>query len=171
MRDIFDFEIIDSGKIPVISFFGISDKKFNALKDRILGKTLIFTDHSDWSTEKIVSAYRSQYHIEDCFKQMKDTKHLGFRPLYHWTDKTIRVHAFYCVLALQLSNILNMEIKKMGYKMSVQRMLETLGDVQQVITVFPQKGKSIKRSSFSRLNGIAKEIIEKLDLLRYQIKL
>lgn len=170
MKDIFEYQITDADGFPSISFT-VSDEKFNILKEKILGKSVIYTDHTDWDTEKIVSAYRSQYHIEECFKQMKDTKYLGFRPLYHWTDKTIRVHAFYCVLALLLSSILNMEIEKMGYKMSIQHMLETLHDVQQVITVFPQKDKNIKKSSFSRLNGTAKEIIDKLDLLKYQIKL
>lgn len=168
MKDIFNCQIIDTGAVPEISFT-ISEERFNSLKEKTLGKTVIYTDHTDWDTGKIVSAYRSQYHIEKCLKQMEDSKHPGFRPVYHWTDKTLRVHAFYCILALLLSNLLNMEIKKLGYTMSVQHMLDTLDDVQQVITVFSQKGKSIQRSSFSRFNGMAKEIIEKLDLLRYQI--
>ena len=112
MKDIFEYQITDTGKAPEISFL-VSDEKFNSLKERVLGKTVIYTDHADWDTEKIISAYRSQYHIEDCFKQMKDTKHLGFRPLFHWTDGNIRVHAFYCFLALLLSNLLNKEIEKM----------------------------------------------------------
>lgn len=170
MKDIFDYQIIDTGTVPAISF-AVNREKFEILKEKILGKSVIYTDHTDWETEKIVSAYRSQYHIEECFRQMKDTKHLGFRPLYHWTDKTIRVHAFYCILALLLCSILNKEIEKLGHNMSIQQMLENLHDVQQVITVFPQKNKSIRKSSFSRFNGTAKEIVEKLDLLRYQIKL
>jgi transposase len=37
-----------------------------------LGKTILFTDNQDWTDEQIVLAYRSQYHIEDAFRQMKD---------------------------------------------------------------------------------------------------
>ncbi len=36
------------------------------------GKTILFTDNEGWTDEQIVSAYRSQYHIEDAFKQMKN---------------------------------------------------------------------------------------------------
>jgi transposase len=36
------------------------------------------------SNEQIVKAYRSQYHVEDAFQQMKDTKYLSFRPMHHY---------------------------------------------------------------------------------------
>lgn len=161
MKDIFDYQIMDTGTVPAISFV-VNREKFEMLKEKILGKSIIYSDHADWETEKIVSAYRSQYHVEECFRQMKDTKHLGFRPLYHWTDKTVRVHAFYCVLTLLLCSILKKEIEKLGYPMSIDNVLENLSDVQQVITVFSEKKKRISKTSFSRLNGTAKEIIESL---------
>ncbi len=41
------------------------------------GKTILFTGNADWSEEQIVLAYRSQYHIEDAFKQMKNPHFLG----------------------------------------------------------------------------------------------
>jgi transposase len=173
MKDVFEYQVLLSDKkLPVITY-SLNDQKLVEIKDKYLGKALIFTDHKDWPNEKIVSSYRSQYHIEDCFKQMKDIEHLGFRPILHWTDQMIRVHAFYCVLALMLCSILNKEIENIGYKMSINAMLDMLNEVQQVITVFPQrKGKKhINKSSFSNLEGTAKIIIEKLDLLKYQIKL
>ena len=42
------------------------------------GKTILFTDNADWSEEEIVLAYRSQHHIEDAFKQMKNPHFLGW---------------------------------------------------------------------------------------------
>jgi transposase len=47
------------------------------------GKTILFTDNADWSEEQIVLAYRSQYHIEDAFKQMKNPHFLGWSPMFH----------------------------------------------------------------------------------------
>ena len=44
------------------------------------GKTILFTDNADWPEEEIVLAYRSQYHIEDAFKQMKNPHFLGWSP-------------------------------------------------------------------------------------------
>jgi transposase len=31
---------------------------------------------------------------------MKDPHVVSFGPMHHWTDSKIRVHVFYCVLAL-----------------------------------------------------------------------
>jgi transposase len=172
MKAIFDYSIVGSkGNLPSITF-AVNEKKLEHVKERVLGKSIVFTDHKDWPNEKIVSTYRAQYHIEECFKQMKDIAHLRFCPVHHWTDQKIRVHAFYCVLALMLCSVLNREIEAMGYKMSIDAMLDMLKDVQQVITVFPKIGtKHTSKVSFSRLDGIAKEIIEKQGLMKYRIKL
>ena len=47
-----------------------------------LGKTILFTDNADWSDEEIVLAYRSQYHIEDAFRQMKNPHFLHWSPCF-----------------------------------------------------------------------------------------
>ena len=78
------------------------------------GKTILFTDNHAWSDDQIVLAYRSQYHIEDAFKQMKNPHFLGWSPMFHWTDSKIRVHAFYCVLALLLTSLLQRELAQGG---------------------------------------------------------
>lgn len=149
--------------------FNVDQVKFEELKERVLGKSIVFSDNHDWETEKIIAAYRSQYHIEDCFKQIKNTKYLSFRPLLHWTDQKIMVHAFYCILSLVLCSLLNKEINKMGYKMSINRMLEGLSDVEHVITVFPNKKtkKEKEKYSFSGYQGDVKDIIDTLGLKKY----
>lgn len=35
--------------------------------------------------------------------------------------------------------IVKLELEKMGYPMSINNMLETLSDIKQVFTVFPEK--------------------------------
>ena len=94
------------------------------------GKTILFTDNADWSEEQIVLAYRSQYHIEDAFKQMKNPHFLGWSPMFHWTDSKIQVHAFYCVLALLLTSLLQRELARKGEPLSINRMLEELGGIR-----------------------------------------
>ena len=75
-------------------------------------------------------------------------------------------------LAMTLCSVLNRELEDMGYKMSINSMINCLMEVQQVITVFSQSGKKqVSKSSLSRLDGMAKTIIENLGLLKYQIKL
>lgn len=91
------------------------------------GKTILFTDNSDWFDEQIVLAYRSQYHIEDAFRQTKNPHFLGWSPMYHWTDSKIQVHDFYCVLALLPSSLLQRELARKSEPLSINRMLEEPG--------------------------------------------
>jgi transposase len=103
------------------------------------GKTILFTDNADWSEEQIVLAYRSQYHIEDAFKQMKNPHFLGWSPMFHWTDSKIQVHAFYCVLALLLTSLLQRELARKGEPLSINRMLEELGAIRETLVVYPRR--------------------------------
>jgi transposase len=104
-----------------------------------LGKTMLFTDNADWLDEDIVLAYRSQHHIENAFRQMKNPHFLGWSPMFHWTDSKIQVHAFYCVLALLLTSLLQRELAGRGEELSVNRMLEELGGIQETLIVYPRR--------------------------------
>jgi len=169
MRDIFDCTVtVEPGQTPELTF-SCSDERLVALQERILGKTVLFTDRKEWSNEQIVSAYRSQYHVEDAFKQMKDTAHLSFRPLRHFTDDKIRVHAFYCVLAYTLAALLNKELKQMGHSVSINRMLDKFQEAQQVVSVFNTASgkKPVVKTAYSRFEGFAKEYDDKYGLLKH----
>jgi len=93
--------------------------------DLHFGKTLLFTDRNDWSDEQVIAAYRSQAKIEDAFRQMKDAQFVCWRPLLHWTDQKVRVHAAYCVFALLLSALLLREVRRAGVVIGLDLLLET----------------------------------------------
>jgi transposase len=135
-----------------------------------LGKTLLFTDNADWSDEEIVLAYRSQYHIEDAFKQMKHPHFLHWSPMYHWTDSKIRVHAFYCVLALTLSSVLQRDVWRMGEQLSINRLLEELGGIRETLVIYPRRqGQRQNRTApcLTRMNPLQQRLYSLLDLQRY----
>lgn len=114
---------------------------FARIKERQLGKRILFTDQKNWSNEQIVLAYRSQSQVEDAFADMKDPHFLSWEPMFHWTDSKIRVHAFYCVLALILGSLLQRRAAQNGLSLSLQALLKTLNGIQEVINVFPPAGK------------------------------
>jgi transposase len=135
-----------------------------------LGKTILFTDNADWSDEEIVLAYRSQYHIEDAFKQMKNLHFLHWSPMHHWTDSKIRVHAFYCVLALTLSSVLQREVWHKGEQLSINRLLEELGGIQETLVIYPRRqGQRQNRTAtcLTRMNPLQQRLFSLLDLQRY----
>ena len=135
-----------------------------------LGKTLLFTDNADWSDEEIVLAYRSQYHIEDAFKQMKNPHFLRWSPMHHWTDSKIRVHAFYCVLALTLSSVLQREVWQKGEQLSINRLLEELGRIQETLVIYPRRQgqrQNPTATCLTRMNPLQQRLFSLLDLQRY----
>jgi len=168
MKDLFNYSVQEENGFAMLSY-SLNQDGFMKLKRNVLGRSFLFTDHSDWANEHIVGAYRSQYHVEEAFKRMKDTDYLTFRPIFHFTDSKIRVHAFYCILAYLLTSLLKRELEEMSFKMSIPRMLDCFQNVQQVITIF---SKSITHDnnfiiSYSGLDGIAYSYIQKHNLLRY----
>ena len=109
------------------------------LQDTYLGKTLLITAHKQWSDAQVIRAYRSQFVIEEIFHEMKD-RHIGaWWPLHHWTDSKIQVHGLYCTIALLLRALLWRRARQAGLHLSMSGLLEKLGQLRQVINVFPAK--------------------------------
>jgi transposase len=134
------------------------------------GKTILFTDNADWSEEQIVLAYRSQYHIEDAFKQMKNPHFLGWSPMFHWTDSKIQVHALYCVLALLLASLLQRELAGKGEPLSINRLLEELGGIQETLVVYPRRQGQRQASTavcLTRMTALQQRLFSLLDLQRF----
>jgi transposase len=44
------------------------------------------------SNEQIILAYRSQFNIENVFKEMKDRDIGNWWPVFHWTEQKIQIH-------------------------------------------------------------------------------
>ena len=114
---------------------------FAQLKEHQLGKRILFTDQKSWSNEQIILAYRSQSQVENAFADMKDPHFLSWEPMFHWTDSKIRVHAFYCVLALILGSLLQRRAAQNGLSLSLQALFKALNGIQEVTNVFPPAGK------------------------------
>jgi transposase len=134
MKKLFDYKIMKNS-VNYNTSFSFSHERFEIIKEKFLGKTILFTNRDNWSNEEIVAAYRSQFHVEEAFKQMKNTKYISFRPVRHFTDKTIIVHAFYSVLGYSLSCLLQREMEELGYKMSINKILDGLNQVMLTINI------------------------------------
>ena len=111
MNDLIQIEVTATDRQPHLSY-RVDEAAWQHLQHTLLGKNILFTDQDTWSDEEIVRAYRGQSHIEEAFKRMKSPHFVSWRPLHHWTDQKIRVHAFYCVLALPLSSLLRRTLRR-----------------------------------------------------------
>lgn len=138
------------------------------LKEHVLGKTVLFTDHSDWESEEIILAYRSAWMIEHTFRQMKDADYLTVRPLYCWTDQKIKAHIFCCVMAVRLCYLLKKELFDHGIEVGINEMIENLRKKKQYIHFYQQK-RGLKESySTSRPGKLTEDIMDALGLRIYE---
>ena len=141
VSDILNTEIIESdGRLDFL--FSTDAASFERLKRSRLGKRILCTDNHKWSTEEIILGSRAQYHVEDAFKQMKNPHWVSFSPAFHWTDQKLRVHAFYCVLALMLSSLLQRKAAHAGIRLSIPSLYEQLFEVTEILNLYPPESKS-----------------------------
>ena len=146
------------------------------LSRRVLGKTILFSDQDAWADHDIVLAYRGQSHIEDAFRTMKNPHFITLRPMHHWTNPMIRVHAFYCVLALTIASLLARELHHKGIDISIPRLLERLNRIDEVALIWPRRpGRPSPNSpqqprdtlTLSDMTPEQQRIFDALDLKRY----
>jgi hypothetical protein len=57
----------------------------------------------------------------------------------HWTDSKIQVHAFYRVLALLLTSLLQRELARAGQSLSNNSTLENLAAIRETLVVHPRR--------------------------------
>jgi transposase len=160
MKKLISVEVIECNGIPRISYH-LDNAVFAELCDTYLGKNIIITDNAHWTTEEIIVSYRSQYIVEDIFKQMKDRKTGSWWPMFHWTDQMIRVHGLYCSITLLIRALMMKKIQNAGISMSINRTQEKLSEIREVINVFPQKRKKkISQSVVSKMDETQKRLFE-----------
>jgi transposase len=138
-----------------------------ALVDTYLGKTLLITSHQEWTDVQVIRAYRSQFVIEEVFHEMKDRRIGTWWPLRHWTDSKIQVHGLYCTIALLLRALLWRRARQAGLRLSMAGLLEKLGQIQQVINVYPAKRTGqppTEQSVLTQRDEVQEKLIEILGL-------
>ena len=114
------------------------------LEQRLFGKRILFTNR-DWPVPDVVAAYRSQSDAEFGFRQLKDPHVVSFSPMHHWTDSKIRVHVFYCVLALAVAHLMRRQADHAGLHLSVRELLDHLAGIEETELLYHDGGKGRPR--------------------------
>ncbi len=147
--------------------YGVRPGAPEKLADTYLGKTLLITSQQAWTDAQIIRAYRSQFVIEEIFHEMKD-RHIGtWWPMHHWTDGKIQVHGLYCTIAVLLRALVWRRVAQAGVRLSMAGLLEKLGQIRQVVNVYPARrgGKSAPQQSVSsRRDQVQERLIHILGL-------
>jgi transposase len=144
-----------------------------ALEEEIFGKRVLVTDKGKdlAPTPVIVSDYRSQEAAKEDFRQMKGPSVVSFSPMYHWTDQKIRVHAFYCVLALMAARLMVREAEHAGMHMSVRELLGALAGIGETVLLYQgERGRPRAKRVTTEMDGTQKRLYDIFGLGSYAPK-
>lgn len=147
--------------------YAIDSDALHELSNTYLGKNILITSRKEWDNAKIVTAYRSQFIIEDVFKEMKDRTTGSWWPMYHWTDSKIRVHGLYCTIALLIRALMLRKVRQTGLRLSGKRVLRELSGIREVINIYqkkPRQKTERRQTVFSKVSDVQKQLMSILML-------
>ena len=143
------------------------------IADREWGKRIIFTGRHEWTDEEIIAAYRAQSKGEGSFRQMKDTEFASFSPAFHWTDQKLKVHAFYCTLALMIVSLIERQIRHAGITqddlpLGSKLAMRLLNEINEATLIYPpaggRQGRPRVRTTIAEIDDTQRQLYEALDL-------
>ncbi len=145
--------------------FSIDESARAELEAEIFGKRVLITDRHDWTLQAVVLAYRSQWQVENDFRQLKDPDCVAVAPMFHWTDQKIVVHLFCCVLALSVLRLMVREVRRAGLKLTSGELLRELGRIQETVLVYPSTGgRPRARRVLTELTDTGRDLMRIFDL-------
>jgi len=141
--------------------WGLNNSQYSEIV-KPFGKSIIFSNHTDWSTKEIVLGYRQQFKIEKKFAEMKSTEYIKVSPMRHWTDHNIRVHIFICLLALLGQGLLKLKLQSLQISDSFLDVIHTLETVQKVNLFYGTDGN--RYPILPKLTAKQKALVAKFQL-------
>ena len=165
LKEIINYSITNSKKesLPKLEY-SIDQEAYRKISDTYLGKNILISNREKWSNDDIIRGYRSQYMIEEIFKESKDRKFGTWWPLHHWTDSKIHVHALYCTIALLLRALMKRRVEQSGKKISMRRLLTELSEIKEVVNIYDANGKTRSETILSRLSETQEALSDILKL-------
>lgn len=104
--------------------------KRRELEKTRLGRRVLCTDRHNWSTGRIVHAFRGQWNVEELFRRAKKGGVVPWGPSHQWADGSIRLHTFATVLGLMLVSLARIALAPDS---SAKRMLDSLAGIRATL--------------------------------------
>jgi transposase len=95
-----------------------------------LGRRVLCTDRHNWSTGRIVHAFRGQWNVEEMFRRAKKGGVVPWGPSHQWADGSLRLHTFATVVGLMLVSLAK---SALGTEASVRKTMESLGEIRATL--------------------------------------
>jgi transposase len=131
-----------------------------------LGRRVLCTDHHNWSTGRVVNAFRGQWNVEEVFRRAKKGGVVPWGPSYQWADHSLRLHTFATVIGLTLVSLARLAL---GTRQSAVRMMKTLAEVKATLVRVRtnQRGRRPTVMLGPELVAEQRKAVKKFDLERW----
>jgi len=104
--------------------------KRRELEKTRLGRRVLCTDRHNWSTGRIVHAFRGQWNVEELFRRAKKGGVVPWGPSHQWADSSIRLHTFATVLGLMLVSLARIALAPDA---SARKMMQSLEGIKTTL--------------------------------------
>jgi transposase len=138
MADLFDVSVTEEEQGLPKLHYGVDHAALDSLTHKHLGRTLLLAVGTQGDAQQTIATYRSLTQIEEAFKNMKNVDFLRWQPAYHWTEQKLKVHGFYCVLALLLATLARKVAYQASIDLTLPALLEELTAIREVAVIYPQ---------------------------------
>lgn len=118
-------EIGGTDKRPTLSW-RVDAERRRQLELTRLGRRVLCTDRHNWSTERIVWAFRGQWNVEELFRRAKKGGIAPWGPSFQRADGSLRLHTFATVIGLMLVSLAKLAL---GTPASAKAMMATLAGI------------------------------------------
>lgn len=162
-NNVFRYDVIKENEKWKIEI-AVNEEKLARYKQNA-GKNIIFSNHLDWSDEKIIRTYRAMHKIENQFKILHGALLIPIKPVYHWTDQKIEAHIFLCMTALLFAKTLEY-LYKDKIKGDFRNILDFASSIR--IALVQRKGKP--KLVFEELDSAQQQFMEEFSLGRFARK-
>jgi transposase len=127
-----DFVMVDvdgTEDAPTLAWH-VDEERRKTLEQTRLGRRVLCTDQHSWTTERVVSAFRGQWNVEELFRRAKKGGIAPWGPSFQHADSSLRLHTFATVIGLMLVSLAKIAL---GTVNSVRRMMDTLAEIRATL--------------------------------------
>lgn len=127
-----EFVMVEVGgteKAPTLTWH-IDEQRRKNLEQTRLGRRVLCTDQHSWSTERVVSAFRGQWNVEELFRRAKKGGIAPWGPSFQHADGSLRLHTFATVIGLMLVSLAKIAL---GTADSVRSMMDSLAEIRATL--------------------------------------
>lgn len=108
----------------------VDDGLRRQLEKTRLGRRVLCTDRHNWSTGRIVYAFRGQWNVEELFRRAKKGGVVPWGPSHQWADGSLRLHTFATVLGLMLVSLAKIAL---GTDASALATMKSLAEIRATL--------------------------------------